>query len=150
IPFDSVDLAKIVNRVVDKLSYLAANKRLKLRIQIRRERAVWGNASALEQITMNIVKNALQHTRTGEIVIGVEPTNEGMMELYVRDTGSGIKRDDLTRIFEPFYRGDRARTRNGGTGSGLGLAIVSELVRLHHGRISVKSTPGKGTTVTIT
>jgi two-component system phosphate regulon sensor histidine kinase PhoR len=66
----------------------------------------------------------------------------------VEDSGIGIARKDLFRIFEPFYRSDQSRTRNTG-GSGLGLAIVSELVRLHQGKIIIRSTVGRGTTVIV-
>ncbi len=95
------------------------------------------------------MKNALQHTTSGEITITAGPNQQGALEFSVRDTGAGISHNDLVRILEPFYRGDRARTRSGGVGSGLGLAIVNELVKLHKGRISIRSAPHKGTTVTI-
>lgn len=150
IPFTNVDLGKVVTRVVDKLSYLVRRKGLHIRVKAAKERVVWGNATALEQVAVNIIKNALQHTSSGEIVITISRNAHGLIEFTTRDTGSGIKREDLNRIFEPFYRGDSARTRSGGAGSGLGLAIVSELVRLHHGRVNIQSAPGQGTHVVVT
>lgn len=78
-----------------------------------------------------------------------------MVELSIQDSGMGIARDDLFRIFEPFYRSDRSRVRNElkdrghYAGSGLGLAIVSELLKLHQGKIAVKSAVGRGTIVTV-
>lgn len=150
VPFENVDVGKVVHRVVGKLGHFMRRKPLRIRVKIARERVAWGNESAIEQIIMNIIKNSIHHTAKGEIVILVGADTDGMIELTVRDTGAGIKRNDLFRIFEPFYRGDRARTRSGGAGSGLGLAIVSELVKLHHGRVSIKSAPGKGTSVIVT
>lgn len=149
IPFDNVDLGEVVRHTVDKLSALTHRQPVRIRVRTAKERIVWGNATALEQVTMNIVKNAIGHTRSGEILITVGEDARGEIELGVRDTGSGIARGDLFRIFEPFYRGDKARTRAGGAGSGLGLSIVNELVKLHRGRISIQSAVGKGTTVTI-
>jgi len=149
IQFENVDVGAIVHRVVAKLSYLAKGKSLPIKIKIAKERWAWGNATALEQIVMNILKNAIHHTSSGEIAISVGPGEYGFLQIAIRDTGSGIKRKDLVRIFEPFYRGDQARTRSGGAGSGLGLAIVSELVKLHRGRVNVKSSFGTGTEVIV-
>lgn len=148
--FISVDTGVIVRRVVDKLSRLARKNTIRIRVRIAAGASVWGNATAIEQIVTNILKNAIQHTVNGEIIITVGFDVNGALEISIRDTGMGIRREDLFRIFEPFYRGDRSRTRAGGTGSGLGLAIVSELVKLHQGRVAVKSAPGRGTTVTVT
>ncbi len=149
IPFSNIDIGKIIHRVTEKLIHLTRKKRDHIRIKLAPERIVWGNAAAIEQIVMNVVRNAIQHTKSGEISITVEQNALDMIELVVRDTGSGIKPGDLLRIFEPFYRGDRARTRDGGVGSGLGLTIVKELVKLHRGRVNVQSVLGKGTTVTV-
>ncbi len=150
ISFTNVDLGKVVYRIVDKLSYLVHRKGLRIRIKVAKERVVWGNVTALEQIAVNIIKNAVQHTASGEIVITIAQDSHGFIEFITRDTGDGIKREDLLHIFEPFYRGNSARTRTGGSGSGLGLAIVSELVRLHHGRVNIQSAPGHGTHVVVT
>jgi signal transduction histidine kinase len=150
VSFALVDLEPVVRRVVDKLSPSAQKKAVRMKVKLSVQCCVWGNATALEQIITNILKNAIQHTNEGEIVITGGLDGYGSLQLEIRDTGMGIKQKDLFRIFEPFYRGDRARTRGGGVGSGLGLAIVSELVKLHRGRVSVRSAPGRGTTVTVT
>ncbi|MHB0865604.1 MAG: sensor histidine kinase [Minisyncoccota bacterium] len=150
IPFKRVDVREIVHRVVEKLELKIRKKSLRIRIHADKEHFTWGNPSAIEQIVMNIMKNAVHHTDKGEISVTIGPDALDMLEISIADTGAGIKREDLYRIFEPFYRGDRARTRNGGAGSGLGLTIVSELVKLHHGKVGIRSTPGKGTTVKVT
>ena len=148
-PFEPVDLGKIVERVVQTLSPLARGKHLRIRVSTATERTVRGNPAALEQIIVNLVRNAIAHTKDGQIHISVAPALGDIIEVIVEDTGSGIRQEDLSRIFEPFYRGDRARSRSGGSGSGLGLTIVSELVKLHRGRVSIKSSLGKGTSVSI-
>lgn len=149
IPFTNVDLGKIAERATERLEPLLRKKPVKIRVRHGKAQSTWGNTSALEQIMMNLLRNAIHHTSKGEILIAIGSTSQGLVELTVRDSGTGISKEDLARIFEPFYRGDRARTRTGGAGSGLGLAIVSELVKLHNGRISVRSAPQEGTTVTV-
>ena len=147
--FSRVDLGTIVRFSVNRLTPLAHRKPVRFHARVTRGRFVHGNRAALEQIVMNLVKNAIQHTERGEVVASVRDASGGYVELSVRDTGTGIAPDDLKRIFEPFFRGDRARSRTGGGGSGLGLAIVSELVKLHHGRINIKSARGRGTNVVV-
>ena len=155
-PFTSINLSKLVETVVQIYAPLA--KRANLRVTVRKSalQCVWGNATALEQIVGNLLKNAILYTPAGgQINITVTPHHSGMVELSIQDSGIGISRDDLFRIFEPFYRSDRSRGRSEFkdrghySGSGLGLAIVSELLKLHQGKIGVKSAIGRGTTVTI-
>lgn len=150
IAFGNVDMRKVAHRAVSRLSPLARKKPLKIFIKTSRKHVAWGNAAALEQIVMNLLKNAIQNTDQGEIVIFIGPDEEGYLRLVMRDSGAGISRQDLKRVFEPFFRSDRSRTRNGTSSNGLGLAIVSELVRLHRGRIMIRSALGEGTTVTVT
>ncbi len=103
----------------------------------------------LEQVLTNLVSNAVDFTPAGgRFEIGAEAVPGGVV-LAVRDTGVGIPPDDLPRIFERFYRVDKARSREYG-GTGLGLAIARELVEAHGGRIAIDSTLGEGTTVRVT
>ena len=147
--FTNVDLNEIIKRADTSFAELKEHKRITLTTTLSHHRHVWGNASGIEQIVLNVIKNALIYTPQGGTVrITTEPTYEGEIELTVEDTGVGIAEQDLTRVFEPFYRGDRSRNRKSG-GSGLGLAIVSELVKLHKGRITIQSMLGSGTTVRI-
>jgi signal transduction histidine kinase len=148
--FTSVEVATVVERSLEKLAPVLEKKPFKIEVDLPSPCVVWGNATAIEQIVTNILKNALQHTTSGGITVSANPAFRHTLELMVRDTGSGIKQQDIFRIFEPFYRGDRARTRTGGAGSGLGLTIVNELVKMNHGHINIRSTPGKGTTVRVT
>ncbi len=150
IELTTTDLGPIVSRVVTVLGELAEHKSIRVETSALTSRMVWGNTAALEQILMNVVKNAINYTpQGGKVLISVEPGMGGRVEIRVEDTGMGIDEKDLERIFEPFFRGDASRNRKSGGGSGLGLAIVSELVKLHKGSIRIRSTLGAGTTVTI-
>ncbi len=145
--FGNVDLGKVVDTITGKLSRLAERKQIEFIVRKGDFRIVRGNATALEQIVMNILENAIRYTGSGgTIKVTVEPNYHNFIDLIIEDSGVGIARKDLFRIFEPFYRAEHARTRRYG-GSGLGLAIVNELVKIHNGKIIIRSAPGKGTTV---
>ncbi len=147
--FAAVDLSAVATETVQKFSQLA--KRGEHQVTLRKSPGaeVWGNATALQQIIGNLLKNAINYTpRGGHIRVTVEPAPNNHIELIVQDSGIGIARKDLFRIFEPFYRADPSRTKGQG-GTGLGLAIVSELVKLHQGRITIRSAIGRGTTVSV-
>ena len=102
---------------------------------------------ALRQILTNLLDNSLRHTPPGGSITCHIGRADGGVALSVQDTGSGIPRDHLPRIFERFYRADASRSRDAG-GTGLGLAIVKHLVEGHGGRVSAESERGTGTTVT--
>lgn len=107
-----------------------------------------GDPYRLKQIFINLVNNALMYTKPeGEVLLELE-YNEGNAIVQVKDTGVGIEKEELPRIFERFYRIDKARSRNSG-GTGLGLAIVKHLVEAHQANIHVDSEVGKGTVFTI-
>jgi len=100
----------------------------------------------LQQVLFNLVENAIKYGRTeGSVVIGGEAKAEGKIELWVRDDGPGIPPEAKERVFERFYRVDRARSRETG-GTGLGLSIVKHIVQAHGGEVWVKSELGQGTT----
>jgi signal transduction histidine kinase len=149
IEFSAIDLSAIASESTQKFSQLA--KRSEIQVTLRKSPAiVWGNPTALQQIVGNLLKNALTYTpRGGHVRITVEMAPHNTVELIVQDSGIGIARKDLFRIFEPFYRADPSRTKGAG-GTGLGLAIVSELIKMHHGKITIRSAVGRGTTVHVT
>lgn len=106
------------------------------------------DATAMRQILRNLVENAVRHTARGAIVVAAHRLPEQRVVIVVRDTGSGIAPEHLTRIFERFYRVDPARSRQDG-GTGLGLAIVKHLVEAHGGTIRAESRAGEGTSITM-
>lgn len=107
------------------------------------------DVNRIKQIFLNIVSNAISYTpNEGKVSIRV---TEDQQKVYIKiiDTGIGIKESEIPRIFERFYRVDKARSRNSG-GTGLGLAIVKHLLEAHKGLITVKSKSGKGTAFLLT
>ena len=109
---------------------------------------VRGNADQLHQLVVILVDNALRYTPEGGRVTVDARRVDGSAVVAVSDTGIGIDPDALEHVFERFYRADEARTRAFG-GSGLGLSIAEQLVTGHGGRIAAESTPGRGSTFTV-
>ena len=101
------------------------------------------DAQRLEQVLVNLIHNAVKFTRPGgEVTLLAEPVN-GDVRFAVRDTGAGIPADEVSRIFERFYRVDKSRT---GSGTGLGLSIAKHIVEAHKGKIWAESIEGQGST----
>src|SRR5262249_8972164 len=106
---------------------------------------VFCDSEAVSQIMSNLLDNAIKYTPAGgQITLGARPAGN-MVEFYVKDTGIGIPEEDLPRLFERFYRVDKARSRELG-GTGLGLSIVKHLVAAHNGVARVESVAQKGST----
>jgi len=97
---------------------------------------------------LNLVDNAIKYSHEGGAITLMLATDDGRANLVVRDQGIGIPRSEIPKIFDRFYRVERARSRTLG-GSGLGLAIVKWIVEAHHGTISVKSAVNKGSEFTV-
>jgi two-component system heavy metal sensor histidine kinase CusS len=107
---------------------------------------VFADAILFNRAISNLVDNALRFTGDGgEIRIEIRSAVGGA-EVSVRDSGSGISPEHLPHVFDRFYRGDKSRSS---AGTGLGLSLVKSIVDLHHGKVSIESTPGRGTTVTL-
>jgi two-component system phosphate regulon sensor histidine kinase PhoR len=142
----AVDLSRVVENSLSVVKGKAEDKNIVLTFQ-RPESSVQVEADEdrLQQIVINLLMNAIQYTpERGKIMAWIEPWEQGY-GICIQDTGIGIPKDQIPRIFERFYRVDRARSRASG-GTGLGLAIVKHLVEAHHGEIRVESEPGKGST----
>ncbi|MBG9541713.1 alkaline phosphatase [Cytobacillus firmus] len=144
-----VDLAEVLEDVVAIMKGKAAEKEIVLEYK-REDKPVYieGDVHRLKQVFINIISNAISYT-PNQGVVHISLANTGSTVLTeIRDTGIGIEAREIPRIFERFYRVDKARSRNSG-GTGLGLAIVKHLVEAHKGTISVKSEVGKGTSFII-
>ena len=143
-----VELNQLVNNVVDSLRDKAGRNQIRIEWQSDPNNpTVSGDAAALEQVAFNLLDNALSYTPAGGAVALRlrEKNDETAAILEVSDSGIGIPADDLPRIFERFYRVDKARSRSEG-GTGLGLAIVKHIVESHGGHVEVDSQEGSGTT----
>jgi two-component system phosphate regulon sensor histidine kinase PhoR len=111
--------------------------------------AAWADPDALRQVMDNLVDNAIKYTPNGGRITVRWGATADMVNFEVADTGVGISEADLPRVFERFYRVDKARSRDVG-GTGLGLAIVKHLVQVMKGQVKVTSKVGKGTTFRVT
>lgn len=144
--FERVALDELARVVATRLAPLARKKGIRLEMRLS-PAVVMGNGTRLEQVIMNLVDNAIKYTDEGSVQMLVR--TEGNMAVFaVRDTGIGISEEAQARLFERFYRVDRARSRETG-GTGLGLSIVERIVHNHGGYIKVESAPNKGSTFTV-
>lgn len=143
--WQQTNLQTILEDVTVLLKDKAKAKQIGLGVNIEGDTVLEGDPERLKQIAINLVNNGIAYTPAGGRV-DISLTGVGdYVELKIADTGVGISENELPRIFERFYRVDRARSRNSG-GTGLGLAIVKHLVEAHHGLIDVWSQVGEGTT----
>lgn len=139
----------LIRKSVDLIRPLAEKKKQELSISADRSLpSITGDSDRLRQVLINLLDNAVKYTPEGGR-IAVEARRSGdMIEIVVNDTGLGIPKKDLSRIFERFYRADRARSRDLG-GTGLGLSIAKHIVEAHGGSIRADSELGKGSTLTL-
>ena len=139
-----VDLSDIITSTVKGFEKQALNKGLRLSASAQEGLpAVLGDRDRLEQVVVNLLDNAIKYTPPGGSVVISAARAGQSVRVDVSDTGIGIPPEDLGRIFERFYRVDKARSRELG-GTGLGLAIVKHIIQVHNGRLHVQSVPGKG------
>ena len=142
----SVD--RIIAEVIDRSRTAANAKEIEIKALGERGLVAYGNEGQLVTAVANLVENAVAYSPEGTRVdVECGATDEAVW-IAVRDEGIGIEARDLDRIFERFYRADRARSRQTG-GTGLGLAIVKHIATNHGGRVDVTSTVGKGSTFTL-
>lgn len=142
----SAELHGVAEHVRTDLESRAAAKEVTLLNEIPADTAANADAERLQQVLFNLVDNAIKYGRAGgTVVIGARRNDNKQVELWVRDDGPGIPPEAQTRVFERFYRVDKARSRDAG-GTGLGLAIVKHIVQSHGGEVWVESEPGQGAT----
>lgn len=141
------DIAEVFRTSVQQLEPKAAEKGLSLTFEGPARAIVEANSSQMTQVAMNLIDNAIKYTTAGDIKVSLEAV-ETAVRISVADTGIGIPSDQIKRIFERFYRVDRARSRATG-GTGLGLSIVKHIVEAHGGSVTVESALNRGSTFTV-
>jgi len=150
IAHDPFDPGKSIQKVLDLMRPQAENKKLELKSDLPRELGIaMGDERRFEQILLNLLSNAVKFTQTGTIMLSAElAETERACRIEVKDTGMGIKPEDMANLFEPFRQLDSGLTRKH-EGTGLGLAICRRLAALMGGEITVTSIWGKGSTFTL-
>jgi len=134
---------ELIRQVVQENKKVAEDKNLELNfIPARDDLDVFGDKEKLKQVLVNLIHNAIKYTEKGKVEILVEEENKHA-KVIVRDTGIGIPENYLDRIFERFFRIDKARSRSLG-GTGLGLAIVKHIIEAHNSKVTVTSKEGEG------
>lgn len=148
--FQAVDLRKIIIQVVESARPTANKFYIKINTHIANALpTIQADPDYIQQLLDNLIGNAIKFTpEKGRILISVK-ANESAIQLSVKDSGIGISADKIDKIFQRFYRVQKTSLRKT-RGAGLGLTIVKQIVDVHHGSISVKSFPQKGTTFTVT
>lgn len=135
------DIKDVISQVVELHESEANEKNIKMVVDESSHKVI-ADPNKIEQVLENLVSNAVKYTNKGEITINIEP-NDGSVRVEVKDTGIGISNEHLGRLFDRFYRTDKARSRDKG-GTGLGLAVVKSILSAHGSEINVESQPGKG------
>lgn len=146
---EPVQVLEVVDSAMHTVANAAALRGVRLNSERCRDSSVIGHRFRLEQALVNLLDNAVKFNRPeGSVTIECECTSEGRVRIVISDTGIGIPQEDLKRIFDRFYRVDKARSRPGG-GTGLGLPIVKQVIERMGGTVGVESQLGRGSRFTI-
>jgi two-component system phosphate regulon sensor histidine kinase PhoR len=147
--FESFDLRKLVDEVFEQFEEKADKKGVKLKLDSSSGKViVFADWQRINQVMTNLISNAIKHSHEGsEVSVAFEVSKKSVLTM-IRDTGEGIPAEHVARIFERFYRVDKARSRELG-GTGLGLSIVKHLVQALQGGIQAASELGKGSVFTV-
>lgn len=152
INFEKVDIDKGINDIVDIMKPIAQNKNISIKYKNmygKNDVYINGDRDKFKQMIINLIDNGIKYTNDGGFVDIILNVNNKNAEITIKDNGIGIPEEHIPRLFERFYRVDKARSRNQG-GTGLGLAIVKHILLLFKGNISVDSRVGVGTSFKIT
>jgi two-component system sensor histidine kinase VicK len=147
---EPISLVKIVEDVITKLAVTIKQKNMEV-YQTFEDGfpMILGDRDRIEQVILNVIGNAVKYTPEGGRIRIKGSSENRRAVLSISDNGIGIPEEDLPRVFERFYRVDKARSRDLG-GTGLGLSIAKQIIEAHDGTIAIDSRYGEGTTVTIT
>lgn len=145
---EEIDMIPLIQKMMKSLSPVAEEKNIQFIFEKYVDKLqVYVDPKRMEQVFFNLIENAIKYTAEGEVRVIVQQDKESY-KINIKDTGSGIPKEEISNIFDRFYRVEKSRARNTG-GTGLGLFVVKEIIQLHEGQINVQSTERKGTTFTI-
>ena len=146
-----VNLSELFGKVVHDWKKKLAEKQLKMMVDVTATvPVILADERQLEEVLHNLLDNAVKYSQeNGEIRLHAEQRDDRQIALSVSDSGIGIGKNDLPRIFERFYRADKARSPESIRGTGLGLSIVKHIAQRHGGRVEAESEPGRGTTIRV-
>ncbi len=148
--FQEVNLRDLVQRTFEDFASRAAARKTTVENNIPETTVIWADADRLQQVLFNLIENAIKYGKAeGRVIISAREISADKTEISVADDGPGIPAEALPRVFERFYRVDRARARETG-GTGLGLAIVKHIVQAHGGEVRVQSELQKGSAFFLT
>ncbi|WP_077357817.1 two-component system histidine kinase PnpS [Virgibacillus halodenitrificans] len=145
---EEIDAEQLMEDISPLIKHQAQEKGIHLALNIQEVNTFEADKERVKQVIINLLDNAFNYTPKGGNVSLSIGSKEEQFYIQVKDTGIGIEQEALPRIFERFYRVDKARSRNTG-GTGLGLAIVKHIVEVHHGDIKIESEQDTGTTITV-
>jgi two-component system phosphate regulon sensor histidine kinase PhoR len=147
--YEQIDLDKMIRSILKIFDQKMKQKALTAHVKVDSDfPIIQGDPFRLEQMFVNILDNAVNHTKKGKIQIYLKSENRDTVSIAFQDSGIGIPQEHLSRIFERFYVVDKSRSRKLG-GTGLGLSIVKHISLLHQGKVDVESTLGEGTRFTV-
>lgn len=147
--FRYIDFYNYLIPIINEFRPTAESKNLELILNPFNEKLqLFGDKSKIRQVLVNLISNAIKYTEKGKIEISVEE-EKYQAKIIIKDTGVGISEEDINRIFERFYRVDKARSKDIG-GTGLGLAIVKHIIEAHNSKIEVNSKLNEGSEVSFT
>lgn len=145
----AIDLVDTLRREITVVEPAARDNRTLLALDLPRAfPRLRGDVRLVRQMILNLLSNAVRFTRRGTVSVSLAQRADGGIDLSIVDDGAGMAPDILARAGDPYFRGP-AQAAGGDTGAGLGLAVVKELMALHQGRLVLASTPGQGTTATL-
>jgi len=148
VKFEKVDITKVAREVIDTLKMDAKDKNIKLNLNVKIKRTlVEAGRDLIKQVYINLINNALKFTPSGGRISIIIRKNKKNIEIAVEDTGKGIPKSHIPKLFNKFVQVDGSMTREQ-SGTGLGLVIVKYILDLHNGNIDVKSEPGRGSVFT--
>ncbi len=145
---EKIDLTGLVREACELFGTTAEDRGLTLSCNVPERCVIAGDARMIQRLLSNLLDNAIKYTSAGgQVEVSLSPSEGRSVTLTVKDTGVGISAEDLPRIFERFYRGDRSRSESG---TGLGLSLARAIARAHGGDITVESRPSGGSVFTAT